>query len=238
MKASDFILNSVQIALFSSKPGDFSPAVILGSVLGKFQSRFNGDIQALPIPADAPVEIPRVILSSRDGAYRIDSGPVRTDAYWQRVDASKVDLKEYAKKTFEPLAQLIAEKQLSIGRCAFIVTRTLDDPKAAEHLAEKFCKNELRGDSGPLKRSDFFELHNHKKYQIEISGGKPQAINSWIRCKAVQAAKDQRHMIMIEQDLNTPQEDLPKRLFSKDELTGFVDVAIGEVDKTLKLYFP
>lgn len=238
MKASNFTLNSVHIALFSSKPGDFSPAVILGSILNKYQARYNGEIQALPIPAEAPVEIPRVILLSSDGSYRIEAGPIRIDSHWQRTNETKVDLAEYSKKAFEPLETLIRERQLSIGRCAFVVTRTYDDPQAADHLADKFCKSDLREGKGPLRRSDFFELHNHKKYSITFSGNKQQEVNSWIRCKAVQAAKDQRKMILVEQDLNTPQEDLPRKLFTADEIVSFVDMAIKEVDKTLELYFP
>ena len=45
-------------------------------------------------------------------------------------------------------------------------------------------------------------------------------------------------MILVEEDLNTPQEDLPRKLFTADEMVSFVDTAIKEMDKTLGLYFP
>ena len=234
MVAKDFRLTSVRLALFSNKPGELTPSVVLGRVLGDHHSLFDGQIMTFPLPEDAPSEIPRLTLASADGSQRLEVGPQRLDIHWNNVLGDVPKLEDIIKKISAPILTLLEPGDLSIGRCAVIVTRQLDVQKAADILRDKFCKKEVITGNGPLKRTDNFEIHNHKKYTL-----KPVdiEINSWVRCKAVTAYPTSNTAILVEQDLNTPMEQLTTTRFNKVETEQFYDAAIKEIANVLTIYF-
>ncbi|HUG66251.1 MAG TPA: hypothetical protein VMM76_00785 [Pirellulaceae bacterium] len=63
-------------------------------------------------------------------------------------------------------------------------------------------------------------------------------INSWVRCKSGARVADNAPVIIVEQDINSLNEELNTRRFDGQQLEGFVSMACQEADGILKLYFP
>jgi len=235
LAAKDFVLKSVQLVMFTNKPGELVTRRILGTILGAFQDRYDGEPQAIPIPAGAPAELPRVLLASNDGQYRLDAAVSRVNSYWNRID-SDFSLKEATNLAIEPLAVLCREMKLSIGRCSLVAHRLAMRDDAAQYLAEKFCNETTR--AGPISRSDSFEIHNHKKFTIELKSGSSLELNSWFRCRALQTLPEGKKVVLIQQDLNSLDEELMSRKFEEDELKDFFESASKESEEIMSLYFP
>jgi hypothetical protein len=232
---SQFRLLSVQAALFTPDTNQFSQTHVLSSVLAKYAPRFNGPVQALPFPPDVPSDVPQLILRSTDGAFRFQAGPARIDSFRTRTDTKAAD-HDLARECVEVLDHYIqaAQPPVRVGRLALIITRLTIDEALAQSLIERFCNDESR--RLPFRNSQHFELHNHKTYELNPLGLR---VNSWVRCKAVTVVQPQRsRKVLVEQDINTLEEELSQNSFGADETRRFYDSAIGEADSILRLYFP
>ena len=231
-----FTTASVQVAFFAKTPGEFTQRKILLPLLNLPESPFDTEAAALPIPADAPVELPRVIVKSSDDVWKFTGGPARLDCYWTRSQESATT------GIVQPLGQLrrillaITEgSNLKIGRCALIVTRFAQVESPALSLIRHFCNSEVQ--QGALYRSDNFELHNHKKRTLPLDA-RQISVNSWMRCKTGALVADRNPVIVVEQDLNTLPEELTNRSFQRETLTKLLDGFAMELEETLSVYFP
>ena len=80
-KASDFILASVQAVIFTPEAASFSQSKVLTDLLQKYGERYDGGVTSLPIPPDAPAQLPRVLLQSADTTWRLQAGPARVTRF-------------------------------------------------------------------------------------------------------------------------------------------------------------
>lgn len=232
--ASKFVLNTVQLSVWPRASSPISQSKFIAPVLRNFSDVFDGDITALPVPSDAPSEMPRSILTSRDGSWRLIGALSRIDSIWTKIDKQAAD-GQIITKSIDIVLKIIEESNISIGRCAFVVTRVLETATASSTLAKHFCNEKIL--QGPIKRSENFEIHNHKKYKFELSSEKID-INSWMRCKTAVSLASQSSAILVEQDLNTLQEEVEKREINLATLKEFFSKADDEMRKILSEYFP
>ena len=84
----EFTLNLVQTAIFTPEYSAFASGRAVGTVLTSFRERFDGEMQVLPLPADVPPEITRVLLQSSDGKRRLAMARARIDSVWQNTEAN------------------------------------------------------------------------------------------------------------------------------------------------------
>ena len=235
--ANDFRTHVIQIGVFARSPESISQPQILQPVLSKYSSIFDAGIAAFPVPPDAPGEIPRVIMSSRDGAWRIQGSPTRVDCFWSLIQESDYLVTEQVfEKALEVICAVVKESNINIGRCALVLTRLVERADPGRELVERFCSPEAR--RGALRRSDNFEIHNHKKYQLTVAPGQALSINSWVRCKTATTIAGNRPLVLVEQDLNTLEEELRTRAFPAESLKNFFTSAHSEATDILKVYFP
>ena len=82
LRAKDFRLISVQASIFLLDTKSFSQSAFLAAMLGRFAARYDGAVQALPFQDDVPAEIPRVILQSQDGQWKLQAALNRIDSFW------------------------------------------------------------------------------------------------------------------------------------------------------------
>ena len=233
LTAQQFNISSLEIAIFSNKDNELSPTKILGTVLGEFQSRYDGEVQSLPLPVEAPSEIPRITMISSNNEYRLHCATSRIDSFWYNI-GKQYELKEITENVAQPLSKLITNLNLSIGRYALVIERTIEVEKAAEYLADKFCDEGIR--KGPIKRSDSFEIHNHKKFDLRLSKDNSIKVNSWVRCKNI-VSNYGKEMIWVQQDINTLHEVLPSKKFSNQDFVSFYKAATKEAESIMSLYF-
>src|SRR2546427_9861996 len=82
LRAIDFRLTSVQAAIFLSDTESFFQSAFLATILGRFATRYDGTVQAIPFKDDVPAEVPRVILQSHDEQWKLQAALNRIDSFW------------------------------------------------------------------------------------------------------------------------------------------------------------
>jgi hypothetical protein len=192
-------------------------------------------MQALPLPADVPAEIPRVVLQSSSGRWRLQMGPARIDSIWNnKPPEAPANLAPIVRESVEVLDQYVREMGTAVGRLALVVYRIYPVEYPAQSLIQRFCHPARQRE--PFNRSETFEIHNHKVYTPEL--GINCAINSWVRCKSATTVPDNRPVILVEQDLNSLAQGLHTRRFTGEEVRVFFETASQEADEILRKYFP
>ncbi|MBX7137354.1 MAG: hypothetical protein K1X83_05170 [Oligoflexia bacterium] len=236
VRANDFKTHSIRLAIFSSTPGAISQAKILQPLVSEYSNILDGGITAVPVPPDAPPEIPRVILMSKSREWRVQGSSDRLDCFWTLPQGMNASVKPTALDTgVQMISHVVEKSNIRVGRCAVVFVRLLEHQSPGEELSRYFCNEAAK--SGPLKRSENFEIHNHKVYEL-IDSNSAIKINSWVRCKTGGTVSGNKRVIIVEQDLNTLGEELKSRNFTSGSLKGFFKAAAKEADSILELYFP
>jgi hypothetical protein len=237
LTSSSFITNGVRCVFFTQNSA-FNPSLALLSLLELKRPRLDGQVVSLPIPEDAPPEIPRVQVSNREQSYQVEASPARFSFAWQRpVDLQEQpDVVESALQTFTAYQKAVAFRT---GRLALTSTRYATRENPAMELVSHFCQSRWLERSedhvGALSRTENFELHAHKLFRL-----REQRVNSWVRCKTgrLQQSGAVKPVVVVEQDLNTPVEDLETSVFSTAEAKQVLQAMLNESDHILRLYFP
>jgi hypothetical protein len=232
----DFTLDSVQTAVFTPEHSAFATGRAVATILRQFGDQFEGDMQALPMPAELPPEIPRVSLQSSDGKRRLSIGPARFDSNWSRpADEPWRLLEDIVRECAQVPEHYVRQTGVRVGRVGLVVRRVCPEESPAQALIERFCNDSSQRE--PFNRSATFEIHNHKEY-IPRRDGVDYLINSWVRCKSAQMAADDSPVVLVEQDLNTLAGDMESRRFDADQIQAFYQLAAEEADAILRVYFP
>lgn len=216
-----------------------SVAKVLPALLGELADTLGGDPTSLPLPAEAPPELPRLLLSNVDKSLRMDVALSRVDIRWQlTAGGQQLSITDFCAFAERALAVFQASVSANAGRVALIAHRFMPDENPGLLLAAHFCRPELLVREprykGPLSRPENFELHSHKTYSL---GRFP--LNSWVRCKtatlSVGGAAGQR-VVFVEQDLNTLAEAQEKLSFSTADIREFYALAVPEIEAIARLY--
>lgn len=238
MRASDFEVSAVRLAAFTPILADFKPPAILAAVLGKFGKRFEGNLQVLPLPAELPPEFPRIQLASKDGCWKFTAAPAQINTGWERRDQGEpVTLAGIIGDCLGPLEQHIRENDIRIGRLGMVMMRFCRAATPARLLIERFCSESVRDQKSPeapLRNSTNFEIHNHKRYALPGN----LTVNSWVRCRTGLVSKEEVSAVTVEQDINTPAEELENRTFDLQGVRSFFETGTTELEDTLRKYFP
>src|SRR5919106_420234 len=166
---------SAQIAYFLGTI-DLSDRLKVASMIkDEIGEVLDGTPTILPMPDDAPLEIPRIVLSSKDKTTALNVAVSRIDYIYKTSEGEQgIEIKEFQedfiskvnainKLLFDKLKAtsyrlgLIINYQalLKEGGLGFLKTRFLGDPK-----------------------DNSIEVQFHKRNQVDISGMK---VNNWIR---------------------------------------------------------
>ncbi len=232
LRAEDFQLLSVQAALFLADTKALTQSGFLAAILGKYATRYDGAVQAIPFVENAPPEIPRVILQSKDEHWKLQAALNRIDSFWNTTDLTQGD-ESISSQCVEVLEHYIQmNPALQISRVGFLINRIVEKENPARELIERFCNDESK--VRPFNNSESFEIHHHKTYKLKQTG---YAVNSWVRCKAVRIIQpQQKRAVIVEQDINTVED--PGSVFDLDSARRFYRECQAEADEILSIYFP
>ncbi len=232
----DFVVSMVQTAVFTPEPSAFASGKAVGIILAGFQDRFDGEMKVLPLPAEIPPEIHRVVLQSSDGRWRLSMAPARIDSVWRNTaGASEASLTTVVSQCAEVQERYIEEAGVRVGRVAVVIHRLCPVENPAETLIERFCNEASQRE--PFNHSKSFEIHNHKVYAPRREGT-DYTVNSWVRCKTANRVPDDHPVILVEQDLNTLATELESQRFDTARMRAFFAAAPVEADEILRKYFP
>jgi len=231
INSEKFQIVSLQISIFTPTIL-FSKNKILEKLMSKFSEVFDGDVVSIPLPDNAPKEIPKIILNSANKKIKLEIADNRTNFFrYRQDDDEKIDLDKLFPLCIEIFTEYKECTQAIIGRLAIVTVKFVEDNNPGLTLAQHFCQE--RWLTIPFNRPENFEIHAHKKYPFENFN-----INSWVRCKTGFLMKNATPIILVTQDINTLAEEAEGKDFSIKELIRFLKVISKEQGHILGLYFP
>lgn len=208
----------------------------VGNILGNF---FDGEPSLLPIPQGAPADIPRIMLSSADGRWKLNISLLRTDLFFHNPfesDGKVVSIKKYAGISSKFFSMYQKKLNLRAQRLAFVTDRVVIKDDALDYVLEKFCNKDQIKKGRPFYNAKRFEIHSLKKYNWEQFH-----INSWVKIKFLSIktlGNDTAPALLVSNDLNTLSFDEdPGASFVVSDIKQFFTKAPGHLDEILELYF-
>jgi len=224
-------LDQVQLVLFSSIIAIVDKLKIANALNEVLSGILNGDPVILPIPEEAPLEIPRIQLKSKDDHYNLSIAKNRLDFIFR--------YKEEDEKTLFPVPGFL-EKFLVIyryfkeniytqfSRSAMVTDWIIELEKSpgAEHLLSKYIRQEV-----PIREP--FELELHCLTKESIAGIN---VNKWIRIKSARKISEpkQNKFIAFHIDINTLAEEAYE--FDEELLQRFLRECGKAVHETIEMH--
>lgn len=206
---------------------------VVAELLG---DKLDGSPVVLPIPQDAPANIPRLQLTSSDNKWTLGMSLERTDLHYQNpsvLDKEIIEIEDFSSISTKFFSEFKRKMDLRVQRLAFITQRISPEKNAAYYIIDKFCKREYYEEKGrPLNNSKRFEIHSLKNYSWEGF-----RLNSWVRIKSIDyGTTDSIPVLFIENDLNTlsAAEDSEKKFSAEDiekyfrEIPRHINVILGK----------
>ena len=143
LQAQDLNLVTLQLSIFTPNISSFAASKALGILLSKYSQTYDGDVQVLPLPEEFPLEVPRIVLQSKDRAYRLEISPARINSLWLRTDNVQTEREEIVDICKEVLEYYIQSMQIEVNRLALVTIRVNQKQKPPNFLIKKFFNQEL-----------------------------------------------------------------------------------------------
>jgi hypothetical protein len=225
LKTADFHLANVQLVAFTPDLSAFSTPKSLAAVLGRFSDVYDGNVQTFPLPDDAPPDIPRVILQSKDESRRLDISLARISLNSIKIGEKLVRLEDNVNESVEILNHYTSDLGARVNRLGLVVIRTHQSDLPTKLIIEKFYKPELK--STVFRDTVSLIFRNHQTIKIDdlnanlittFSAGSIQINNAGVQG------------IVVEQDINTVVEEISQHFFSIEEIKTYFQSALKEIE--------
>lgn len=144
-----FPLKNIHIALFFSSSANFKPLKLASSLDEKMQSLFDVEPMILPIPADAPAELPRISIN-KDGIGSIGVSFVRADLSLEQGEDSCLEDVLLNIRTF---IDCIMESGAQVARVGFVHRFALPPDITTASLKERYIKENKFNDVNEMNMS-------------------------------------------------------------------------------------
>ncbi|MEW6008167.1 MAG: hypothetical protein AB1629_00845 [Candidatus Omnitrophota bacterium] len=229
IKAKDFNIFQIQASIFTPAL-QFSQTKILSGLISKFSTVFDGTPISLPLPQDAPSEIPRLSLRDSGENIKLEIALNRANFFIYQKQETVIDEDKFFNLCLPVFEEYIKLSYAKVGRLAIVVVNILKQDTPGLTLVQHFCKDRWLKDT---ILPENFEIHSHKKYEF---GG--FNVNNWIRCKSGILVKESAKVVMVEEDINTLAEDLQEKDFDMPKITSFLRGSFKKQKELLEVYFP
>ena len=229
-----------QGTIFTPELNIANPLKIANIVAELIPDISDGTPTILPIPQDAPSDVPRIIFNSSDKKLSVNISLQRTNLFYEipPMDAdNEIDIDKYAKISSVFFVGLKKKMDCRVQRIALVTDRIEYREDALEYILNKFCRENQIGNHRPFHNAKRFEIHSHKKY-----GWEDYNINSWVRLKfllvKMKDSGEMKSTIFVQNDINTLSiDENPDEDFNKDKIEKFFQKAPGHIREILSLYF-
>lgn len=222
-------VDSIQLVLFS-------PSIVISDMLKagvtireKYLNVLDGEPVILPIPEDAPVEIPRIQMSSKDKTYNLSISKTRVDLIfkYKRDELNNVfpvpGLFENFLSMFQYLKDDLSAKVTRLAIVAHWILE-LHSGSSAEHLLTKYINKEA-----PLARPRELEIHCLTREILSNIEA-----NKWTRIRSAHevSAPYEDRLISFLLDINTLAENAYD--FKKESIKAFLEDSVRVMKSTLE----
>lgn len=227
-------LDTLQTVIYTNSV-DFSDKLKIAQELTKIKTiKFTGEPTILPLPINAPLEIPRIILKTDDEKYNLNSSPSRTDLIFHEKSTDKAGIPTILTKDASSLLinatvdifETIKSFTANVSRAAVVVKLIVKfDKSAKEFLQENLLK---KMENNP------YEVNLGLLFKEKLESFK---INKWHRFITLRNNKNPADdsALQFSIDINTLTEVDYK--FSTDKIKDFYHKAMREISKDMANYF-
>lgn len=235
MEKAEFKICEMQLTIFTPNIF-FKKNKILKDIMESYSDKFDGDIISIPVPDDAPKEIPRVILSDNIKRYRFEIAESRTNfrIFSRETFEIESNLKLYLNFYFQLIDKYIKSTNAIIGRIGVVINKIIEKENSANFLVKYFLNKSF------LENIHFHDLNNFELNFRKIISLNKINVNSWVRCKnskEIVRNKKRLDSILVMQDINTLSEELEQKNYSIKNLEEFVKIALDKHSEILKEIF-
>jgi hypothetical protein len=230
--ADDFVIESIQVSGFTQGDTQLRPSNAVQRATRRWGDIYNAQVVSLPLPPEAPLEVPSVIMSSEDGSLKMEIARSRINLFWQSQGNQPPSVREITRQFVQRLVFLFRSDGVPIGRLGLVIVRAATVEAPAIALARHYFRDEWL--KAPLNRPENLEIHAHKTYEMRPGF----RVNSWVRVRTGKRVVTGAGVIAVEQDLNTLEEERATRGFDASSVRRFFSAAASESDSILRLYFP
>lgn len=219
LEEKKLLISSVQAAIFCSELLISNKEEFIYHVVQETNGFLKGEPTILPIPDDAPGEIPRIILKSKTHPYSCNFCKNRFDFFYKERGKPNKTLEEVFPNFRNVLNRLTTYVKTSLNikvkHLGFI-------PNFVIELKESGNKYLLREYLHPNIFPNPYEIQINVLHKIELESFK---VNQWIKLRPLRARNNinDDHRILVEIDINTLGKEIYD--FSPDQIKQFIDFA-------------
>ena len=142
LRAKDLQTVSYLVSIFTPQL-NFSVNNILTEMMGKFGKVLDGQLMTMPLPPEAPAEIPRLTLSSNDQGLRLEISPARTSLFrFRRKNDTDVDSAEFLLLANQIFQTYLDVTVAVVGRLASVIVKYEALQQPGIEVAKHFCRDE------------------------------------------------------------------------------------------------
>lgn len=221
-----YLLSNAAAVLFASY--DLSNKLDAAQSLNrKTKHILDSDPVLLPIPDDAPAEIPRIILASKDQRYRCNVATGRLEfAFVEGGEPQKKmeDVREQFLTVLRTIASVLKEEwKARVFRLGFVTGLLAFHSDPVGLLKGEYIRE------GALGSPQQLEVHTLSRLTLD-----DVEVNRWCRLStiAIPTQKGERKALSVIFDINTITDK--KHDFGVDSLTAFYDRATTHVSQSLE----
>lgn len=235
MKNLEFKILRLQLVIYTPEIF-FKKSTILQKIMESYSDKFDGDIVSIPIPDDAPKEIPRLSLFDSQKKYKFETAINRTDFHIISKESFEIEsnLEFYINFYLELIQKYIKCTEASIGRMAIVVTKYIEKENPTNFLVKYFYDKTL------VENKHFNNLNDFELRFRKVISLKNFKINSWVRCKNAKVnfgTKKNFDSVLVIQDMNTFSEELELKKYSVQDLKEFINLALDKQSNILRNIF-
>lgn len=222
-------IKKIQTAIFTRNfqiQNEYDKSNILLELKEKVGDIFNGQPIWVPVPNDAPPEIPRIVLNSLDNLYSCNIALNRSDVFLNLANPvekeTRVLFEEQKSNSFK-IFDYLKEKGAVINRVGFVVDVEYQNEQGVEFLREQMLKeNKFKEPKELLFR------YNHKDSigEIDIETNNLVTISG----------KTGSDIIQVQFDINTVAEIMGTTNFSKDNFEKIISYSVNSIEDRIQKF--
>ena len=191
---------------------------------------FDGEPIILPVPDDAPSEIPRIILTSKDNEHKCHISKERVEFIYSNEanpDREVSELREQFLVTLGDIAKVVKSSwKAEVYRLGFVINSVSHYKAPVEIIKTKFIRE---GVLNHPRRLEVFVLDRMTWDNLKINRG--YRVYTIIKSEG----KEERKLLSVNFDINTIPEE--KYSFDTESIVAFYDKAILHIGESLKSLF-
>ena len=226
-------LNSFQVAFFCNNISFGNKLDYASKIIKATDEVFDGEPAILPIPVNAPPEIPRIVVRSKDKKFICNTSVNRVDLIFNPKNDTERDLSSIQNNYFDVLIQIInylnEEYRVKIFRMGIVANIIIE----LEESSNSFIVKKYLKDNSLISNTYITQLHFLNKIKLLNR----YEANRWLRLITLRKLDDTENdkALNITIDTNTLQDE--NHDFDRELVTMIFKDALKDMQDLISKHF-